>query len=100
MLEEAFIAHQKEKIEKRLQYYEGLSETGSRAKSPEYIVEKKKRIPRLREALQHITEGVYGICVGCSKEISRSRLIAIPGTTRCTSCQRHAERTNFQASRS
>ncbi len=55
----------------------------------------RKLIPKIKEALERIEEGTYGICEECGEEISEERLIARPVTTLCIKCktrQEHEER--------
>ena len=37
-------------------------------------------------ALERLQAGTYGVCVDCDREISESRLKALPWATRCVSC--------------
>ena len=41
----------------------------------------------IEAAIKRIEEGLYGICIGCEKEISVQRLKSVPGAIRCTFCQ-------------
>jgi len=41
---------------------------------------------RIREALQRIEEGTYGLCTTCGSPIGLQRLRAIPHAERCTDC--------------
>jgi DnaK suppressor protein len=47
---------------------------------------------RIDEALKRIDEGEYGICLGCRKKISKTRLKAIPHTPHCRVCQENEEK--------
>jgi len=47
---------------------------------------------RIDEALKRIEEGEYGMCLGCKKKISKTRLKAIPQTPHCRSCQENEEK--------
>jgi DnaK suppressor protein len=42
---------------------------------------------RIRQALQMMAEGTYGICVDCEQPISEKRLKLYPNATRCLVCQ-------------
>lgn len=42
---------------------------------------------KIREALDRIENGTYGICERCGKEISEKRLLARPVTTLCIDCK-------------
>jgi DnaK suppressor protein len=48
-------------------------------------------IHKIKEALQRIDEGEYGICVACGNEISEKRLIARPVATHCIDCKTELE---------
>jgi RNA polymerase-binding protein DksA len=41
----------------------------------------------LDEALERIESGTYGICRSCGKEISKTRLEAVPNATQCIDCK-------------
>jgi len=45
----------------------------------------------IEEALDRITEGVYGECVNCGDDIQPKRLDAIPWTPHCIKCQEQLE---------
>jgi DnaK suppressor protein len=42
---------------------------------------------KIREALDRIEDGTYGICEVCGNEISKRRLMARPVTTLCIECK-------------
>lgn len=46
---------------------------------------------KIREALERIDDGTYGICEDCGSEISEARLRARPVTTQCIDCKIEAE---------
>jgi hypothetical protein len=48
--------------------------------------------PFLREALEIIKAGKYGICKGCKNEIPLERLKAVPGAIYCVSCDSSKEK--------
>lgn len=52
----------------------------------------RKLILKIREALNRIDEGTFGICEQCGNEISDSRLLARPVATRCMNCKELEER--------
>lgn len=59
---------------------------------PEYIVLKKEKVlPQLARALAKVRAGTYGTCDDCPDTISKRRLKAAPGATRCIVCQRQHE---------
>jgi DnaK suppressor protein len=45
----------------------------------------------IKEALERIETGEYGICEVCGEEISEARLIARPVTTLCIDCKKKQE---------
>ena len=48
-------------------------------------------IRKIKEALQRIDDGEYGVCSSCGEEISEKRLIARPVATHCIDCKTEAE---------
>ncbi len=48
-------------------------------------------VARIDEALAHLAEGTYGVCVECGQEIALARLAAMPFATRCTRCEQERE---------
>jgi len=51
----------------------------------------RKLIRKIREALQRIEDGTYGICELCGEDISMQRLEARPVTTLCIECKKRQE---------
>lgn len=51
----------------------------------------RKLIIKIKEALQRIEDGTFGICEECGEEISEERLKARPVTTLCIECKTKAE---------
>jgi DnaK suppressor protein len=51
----------------------------------------RKLIVKIKEALERIETGTYGICEDCGEEISEARLIARPVTTLCIDCKKKRE---------
>jgi DnaK suppressor protein len=51
----------------------------------------RKLIFKMREALQRIEEGTFGICEECEESISLQRLKARPVTTLCIECKTREE---------
>jgi len=47
----------------------------------------RKLIAKIKEALERIENGTYGICEVCGEEISEARLKARPVTTLCIDCK-------------
>jgi DnaK suppressor protein len=52
---------------------------------------KAETLIRIDNALARIETGDYGLCSGCEKEISESRLRALPFAVRCTACEEKRE---------
>ncbi|MBN2418940.1 MAG: TraR/DksA C4-type zinc finger protein [Deltaproteobacteria bacterium] len=50
-----------------------------------------KLIIKIKEALERIENGTYGICDQCEEEISEARMEARPVTTVCIDCKREQE---------
>ena len=51
----------------------------------------RKLIRKIKEALQRIEDGTYGICELCGEDISKQRLEARPVTTLCIECKKRQE---------
>jgi DnaK suppressor protein len=51
----------------------------------------RKLITKVKEAIERIEDGSYGICEICGEEISEERLEARPVTTYCIECKKEAE---------
>ena len=48
-------------------------------------------VRRLRNAIDRIEDGSYGLCLQCEEEIAPTRLKAIPWAELCIRCQERAE---------
>jgi DnaK suppressor protein len=51
----------------------------------------RKLISKIKEALQRIEDGTFGVCESCGGRIGAARLRARPVTTLCIGCKREAE---------
>jgi phage/conjugal plasmid C-4 type zinc finger TraR family protein len=51
-----------------------------------------ERARRLRQALERVDEGDYGVCTECGEAIPARRLLAVPDATTCVACQERLER--------
>ena len=51
----------------------------------------RKLIGKIKEALERIEQGTYGICEECGEEVSTERLKARPVTTLCIDCKKTQE---------
>jgi RNA polymerase-binding transcription factor DksA len=49
-------------------------------------------IVRMRESLERIRMGTFGLCALCGREISAKYLEQNPTTTRCASCNKESQR--------
>ena len=52
----------------------------------------REKLQRVEDALKRIEEGTYGICEICGDEIDKDRLMVMPFTKLCLSCQEDRER--------
>ena len=51
----------------------------------------RKLIEKIKEALDRIDNGRFGVCELCGKEIGEERLMARPVTTLCIECKKKQE---------
>lgn len=51
----------------------------------------RKLIAKIKEAIERIDNGTYGICEICGEDISEKRLEARPVTTSCIECKKEEE---------
>lgn len=51
----------------------------------------RKLIGKIKDALERIDNGTYGICEECGEDISEKRLLARPVTTLCIDCKKKQE---------
>lgn len=51
----------------------------------------RKLLSKVREAMERIDNGTYGICESCGDDISHQRLEARPVTTLCFDCKSEQE---------
>jgi DnaK suppressor protein len=52
----------------------------------------RKLINKIKEALDRIDDGTFGVCEMCEEEISEARLKARPVTTLCIDCKMEQEK--------
>ncbi len=52
----------------------------------------RKLIKKIKEALERLENGTFGICEECGEEISEERLMARPVTTLCIKCKERQEK--------
>lgn len=55
------------------------------------------QLSQVRDALQRIAEGCYGICMHCESTIGGKRLQALPWTSTCLDCQERIEKGEMEA---
>ncbi|MBC8457721.1 MAG: RNA polymerase-binding protein DksA [Deltaproteobacteria bacterium] len=51
----------------------------------------RRLIEKIKDALERIDNGTFGICEVCGREIGKERLRARPVTTRCIDCKKKQE---------
>jgi DnaK suppressor protein len=51
----------------------------------------RRLIGKIKEALERLEDGTFGICESCGEEISVERLEARPVTTLCIDCKKRQE---------
>jgi DnaK suppressor protein len=52
----------------------------------------REKLQAIQDALDRIEQGTYGICESCEAEIAEGRLMALPFTRLCVSCQAQEEK--------
>jgi len=52
----------------------------------------RKLISKVKEALDRIDSGTFGVCESCGKQISEKRLMVRPVTTQCIECKTEDEK--------
>lgn len=52
---------------------------------------RNKNLKAIKDALQRLKEGTYGICEECGNEIPEKRLMVMPFTPFCVDCQQKQE---------
>jgi DnaK suppressor protein len=52
----------------------------------------RKLIGKIKDALERIDNGTYGICEECGEQITEARLKARPVTTLCIECKKRQEK--------
>ena len=56
----------------------------------------RKLILKIKEALDRIEQGTFGMCEDCARPISEKRLMARPVTTHCIECKTEDEQNERQ----
>lgn len=52
----------------------------------------RDRVNGIDEALSRIDDGTYGVCESCESDIAEARLLALPFTRLCVTCQGEREK--------
>ena len=52
----------------------------------------REKLTFVDDALKRLEQGTYGICESCDEDIDKERLMAMPFTKLCLSCQEDLER--------
>ncbi len=50
--------------------------------------ETRTNLAEIEAAEQRLTDGLYGICTNCGRQIAAERLDALPATATCVTCAR------------
>jgi RNA polymerase-binding transcription factor DksA len=88
----SFLHQQEEVLKAKLARFVGLASAPQQGFMAQYIDFKKRwSMPMIRQALERIQNGTYGICIACGDEIPIERLQAVPGACRCATCQERCD---------
>ena len=70
-----------------------LAQESSKNELSLHLAEVESReLGQIDKAIQKISEGTYGVCEKCGKNISPARLNALPFANKCIRCQEEEER--------
>jgi DnaK suppressor protein len=76
----------------------GVEDTGDTAQDLQdvrqdesILLNQRHLLAAIEEALRHLRDGTYGLCLSCGQPIPEKRLEAIPWAVRDRSCQEHCE---------
>ncbi|MCK5391824.1 MAG: TraR/DksA C4-type zinc finger protein [Deltaproteobacteria bacterium] len=73
-------------------FYDHASNDRDRELSLMLADREREKLTHVDDALKRIELGTYGICESCEEIIEKGRLIAMPFTKLCLSCQEDIER--------
>ncbi len=59
----------------------------------------REKLQAIQDSITRINEGTYGVCENCEAEIAEGRLLALPFTRLCVTCQGEAEKEAKSAKR-
>jgi DnaK suppressor protein len=57
-----------------------------------HLERNSKQQREVKEALQRMDEGTFGVCADCEEKIGLKRLAAVPWASTCITCQEGVER--------
>jgi DnaK suppressor protein len=69
---------------------EGVTIAYQRAQLQGLLVGAQTELEAIDRALERLRVGTYGTCTRCGGGITRQRLVALPATSTCIDCARHA----------
>ena len=69
---------------------EGVTIAYERAQLQGLLAGARAELAAIDRALERLRAGTYGICTRCCGEITRQRQVALPATSTCIDCARHA----------
>ena len=55
------------------------------------LLNQRHLLAAIEEALRHLRDGTYGLCLSCGQPIPEKRLEAIPWAVRDRACQEHCD---------
>lgn len=74
-----------------IEYLDQASQHTDQAMKLKIKSRESRLIKKVKQALERIDNGVYGICDECGEDISFKRLEARPVTTKCIDCKENEE---------
>ena len=74
-----------------IEYLDRASASSDQALKLKIRTRESYLIKKVKQALERIDNGTYGICDECEEEISIKRLEARPVTTKCIDCKKNQE---------
>lgn len=69
---------------------EGITIASQRAQLQGLLAGAHAELEAVDRAVERLRAGTYGICTRCGGDIARHRLVALPATSTCIDCARHA----------
>lgn len=74
-----------------IEYIDRASASTHQALKLKIRTRESRLIKKVKQALERLDNGTYGICDECEEQISIKRLEARPVTTKCIDCKIHQE---------